>query len=124
MRKKLLLGAVFLAVPLALLVMVLWLPRHHITPENVERITPGMTRAAVEELLGAPAGSYDGCQFTYLGSTIVTLTPKWEDSAWASRDAAVYLQFDEDQRVRQVYVGAPLIVRENWLDTLRRVLRF
>src|SRR5712691_624527 len=68
---------------------------HSITPENVARIEPGMTRAELVALMGAPPGSYDGAVFQAVSSTIVLAD---DPDLWVSRHAAIKVFFDDDQR--------------------------
>jgi outer membrane protein assembly factor BamE (lipoprotein component of BamABCDE complex) len=91
---------------------------HAITPENVARIKPGMTRAELVALMGAPPGSYDGAVFQTTGSTIVSDD---DPDVWVSRRAAVKVFFDDDQRVTLMIHGQSG-VREGWFARCRRWL--
>jgi hypothetical protein len=97
---------------------VLWSANAHaITPENVARIKPGMTRSEVVALLGASPGNYDGAVFVSIGSEMLFGD---EHDVWVSRDASVKVSFDENQRVTEVISGFPVGVNDGWLARCRR----
>jgi hypothetical protein len=59
MRRRTLLAALAgLAVVVAAGAWLLWPRQDRITPENLDRIELGMTRAEVEAILGGPPGDY------------------------------------------------------------------
>jgi hypothetical protein len=90
---------------------------HAISPENVARIKPGMTRPEVVAVMGVPPGRYDGAVFVSIGSTMVLDD---DPDVWVSRHAAVKVFFDDDQRVTLVIHGVPVVENEAWLTRCRR----
>jgi SmpA / OmlA family len=121
-RRQALLIALLLAGLLAY--SLLWLavcPQHRITPANVDRIQPGMTRAEVEAIFGVPAGEYEGATMAFGG-----MPPGARhsgDDVWVSRVAAVDITFDDEGRVRLKSVGIAT-GPETWKDWLWRRLSF
>ena len=126
-RGPLLLGAVALGMlGLAAFALSLWLttPSPGVTLENFRRIHVGMSQERAEAMLGRPAeGVWDG---------IPSLCPPTH--VWVEGELYVYLDICEDGQVvgGVAFAGAgdgakqevPLSVSENWLDCLRRWLRW
>ena len=83
-----------------LLGMPLLLYAHRIRPEFFQRIRPGMTEADVEQLLGVPAGNYDGYEpgKLFLAIRLARAEPS-DNKFWASRHGAVCVGFDNHGRV-------------------------
>jgi hypothetical protein len=103
MRATLLRAFVLLSLAVILLGMPMLFHPHRIRPESFERIRAGMTEAEVQELLGAPAGNYDGFKRSmidiYPVSGLVLPAEPGDDKFWASRHGAVRVSFDNHGRV-------------------------
>src|SRR5579862_1250523 len=100
MRKRLLIFAGLLTFVVVLCLFSVWhvISMPGITPRNVEAITPGMSVAEVQALLGGPPGIHDP---TVSVQPIPATAPSGKH--WIGRRAAVYVCFDDSGRVIEVY---------------------
>jgi hypothetical protein len=109
-------------------------PRTAVTPENAEKIQPGMTLAEVEAILGRPAGDDAGpgvcvgagrCGDPMDARAAARHGPDpaggvWQ--SWLSDQAHVALRFDARGRVDETRWFPALETRERFTDRLRRWL--
>ena len=91
-----------------------------ISQASCDRIQPGMTRAEVEALLGAPPGDYEtgrrGIVLDLYGSGVLMREGRREE--WGGDEGFIQVGFDEDERVlwkRFVPTGRRWNVIERWL---------
>jgi hypothetical protein len=102
--------------------VLLFMPVARIAPETCDRIRPGMTVAQAEEIVGAPAGWYDGVGQIRLDGA------RWHGDKpyWTGSHGQLVLDVDENGRVVKAtfYPGKP--VRWSFIDlaTDRLILRW
>jgi hypothetical protein len=119
-RRVLLLGSVAAAAALALAVWALS-PSSAINAENAARITPGMTLAEVEAILGGPArDETDGERYVEYHEGLTE--PIIPFRQWTGPSIGIIVVFSaEDGVVTQFSIG-PTSAAANPLDRLRRWL--
>jgi hypothetical protein len=125
LRRKLLVALAGLAVVGAAGAVVLW-PRPGVSRRNYHRITDGMSRAEVEDILGKPSGaSYTRPVNTGSGRKEVPWPEEvtWrsdseteEVQSWASDVALVRVHFDASERATGKEFGRPYPYKPSLVD--------
>jgi SmpA / OmlA family len=80
--------------------------------EHYDRITEGMSRAEVEDILGGPPGDFSTGGDVYSTSYSISDGPAptrrgpWE--SWYGNEGVIFVGFDEQGRVRERRFGSPM----------------
>jgi hypothetical protein len=105
-RRTLFVALAGLAVVVAAGVVALWPPPDRITPEKLARLQTGMSRADVEQVIGAP-GNYSTSPLVVSGGAVFDLsqirgTVSDDRLCWITDTVIVEVQLDEHGRVTSV----------------------
>src|SRR5262249_53412649 len=79
--------------------------RHRIDEAHFRQIQPGMTRAQVEAIFGAPPGVYDCAEvepyarWHFFSLSWSSITSIGDSRNWTSRNGCFYVHFDQDDLV-------------------------
>ncbi|WP_157369833.1 hypothetical protein [Zavarzinella formosa] len=127
-RSRWLAGALGLSLLLGIGLLILRSTASPICEANLNKIRPGMPRAAVEKLLGGPAGDYRHRETVYDATEIVL--PDGEPMAaeyvlvdaeeWRGDRMLIGVTFDETNRVKSTF--GVRVVAASWYRTMWRWL--
>jgi hypothetical protein len=107
----------------AVVVRLLFLPEHRISPETYKMIQEGMTEAEVERLLGVPPGNYSFPRMHSFvnGPGLHASSNKYVE--WTANCGQIRACFDHAGKVRWARFHSVNDWPEHWFNTLRRWLR-
>jgi outer membrane protein assembly factor BamE (lipoprotein component of BamABCDE complex) len=102
---------------------------HRINQEGFDRITDGMTRQEVEEVLGRPPGDYTDRR-DYPGEVHFPITLGWDDTTsmyssdeWVSDQGRIVVYFDQAGMIREKqFYSVDHLSERPWTERVRRAL--